>query len=161
MVQFHAVSIPDSHYLWICCICKFLQTQQGFQCIGIFWRHHFCFNQFTVQNKQCPVDCLLLIFFYKHQFPVEPLRCLHFQYDFTVKIIYDNIERYIKGKNKLIAGALYLVSTLFCKQFWQYCHYIWNCTEIKKNTYVWFQAESALKKNGKKCKEVRLYSTMA
>lgn len=50
----------------------------------------------------------------------------------TVKIIYNNIQRYIKGKNKLIAGALYLISTLFCKQCWQYCHYIWNGTEIKE-----------------------------
>lgn len=31
---------------------------------------------------------------------MKPLRHLHFQYDFTIKIIYSNIERYIKGKNQ-------------------------------------------------------------
>lgn len=83
------------------------------------------------------------------KFPMKPPRFLHFQYDFTIKIPYSNIKRYTKRGKKLIACALYLIATLFCKQCWQYCHYIWDFREMKKNTYHWLQVKSvSLKMSG-------------
>lgn len=83
------------------------------------------------------------------KFPMKPPRSLHFQYDFTIKITYSNIKRYTKRGKKLIACALYLIATLFCKQCWQYCHYIWDFREMKKNTYRWLQVKSvSLKMSG-------------
>lgn len=83
------------------------------------------------------------------KFPMKSPRSLHFQYDFTIKIIYNNIKRYTKRGKKLIACALYLIATLFCEQCWRYCHYIWDFREMKKNTYLWLQVKSvSLKMSG-------------
>lgn len=83
------------------------------------------------------------------KFPMKLPRPLGFQHDFTIKIIYRNRERYIKRGKKLIACALYLIVTSFCKQCWQYCHYTWDFREMKKNTYHWPQVKSvSLKMSG-------------
>lgn len=90
-------TISYSHSLQICCICKVLQTPQEFTDRYVNIGDIIS----PLASSQYKLNSAHQLFAFQSftKFPMKP-RSLHFQYDFTIKIIYSNIKSYIEREEK-------------------------------------------------------------